>query len=109
MNIRKSRRELVKQSQKLIYRESLLLNKHVCNGLSLNELHRNEQQTFVLTNIVDANDVRMRQFSSNEKFLFKFLTQSRLAGYKGQNDLECDRFVHEKIPSLVNGTHAAIA
>src|SRR5262249_49477950 len=99
--------ELVKKREKLLNGEPFSSSQQVCNSLAFNQLHRYEEQSLMLADVVNLDHVGMCQTAGNDHFLTEFVAQPRIARDERQDNLDGDRLVGQKISRLVERAHAS--
>ena len=77
--------------------------------LAVHEGHRDELETLDLAQIVDAEDVLVRDLRPEEQLLLEPLDGGRIGHEPGANDLDRDHPVELAVVGLVDAAHAAFA
>ena len=76
---------------------------------TLDEFHRDELHAVGFVQVVNADDVAMRDLSRQHQFLLESRQNRRIARQIGPNDLQPDGAVNLQVVRFVHRTHAAHA
>ena len=89
--------------------ELALARKDGAQVLTFDELHGDELHAFGFAQVVNANDVLVRDLARQDQFLLEARENSRIAGKVGPNYLQSDRAIDFEIVRFVDRAHAAHA
>ncbi len=90
-------------------RELALPQQDGAQVLTLDELHGDELDAVGFVQVVDADDVLVRDLAGQHQFLLEARQDGRIAGKVGTNDLQPDDAFHFHVAGFVDCAHAAHA
>ena len=94
--------------ERLARGEGALLLEEVAQGLPIDELHREEEETVVLTLVEHADDVRVRQPRRRPRLPAESPDELGVAGEIDAHDLEGDLSIEAGVEGRVDAAHAAV-